>query len=919
MSNNPAPAENVQVFNTANHFTGRGGSLALSYPIAQGQQAFPNGVQFGDSTYQNSAYTGAGALAGAYNSANITLDSNGRITAIANGSGGGPGGVQNPMTSDLDGGGYDIFNVGSYTGMDITVSEITTEVINNSRAVTYQNMGPVAPGNVYGVAFIQNPPQAEGSVYVVSRCLDPGFKQTVVLQCSGFQNGGVINVISADHESDTPVFSTAIYGSDGAINYICLECIAPSTTWETRIYMNEDESGLVPPYGSSFVPISTAAPVVIAAKYQEISVIKNSGTTQASQALTFKTNSVANLTTNTNLNLSSDANVTVSSTSATGQVNITPNPNTSLLMGGGVGFIATTRNTMGLNVFDQNDLNLNVNANATGTGGEVKVTGGNMRLAPNPGDPATRILDLGDPVNAQDAATKNYVDNSISGFLTNPLSANLDCNGFELNDVLNIDDTNNLNGTIKMLGQMTLGTKATGLVAHNFGTANNPQSSTTVGGNNVLLDANESLALKQRGMSPGIGYDNITQIQSPTGFGSLGLIGWQPAFGSPIFNPKFVMTAEKSSSDFKVTFNGQNEFFTNTTFTNPATTTTIPAADASIQIARASDAAGTVSGNKHYIWSEQGAIVGGGAADENLCIGTNAQATDAAADSPAIVIDTVRKRLGIGIAPTEDFEVDGNMQIDSGSGVNSFKFYDSAGGHDHAQITAEDDGANGGQFKIKTKQNGGVLRDGLIIREDLTVTVPGDLEILSTFSAASLEATNGGLTLPTSTGPGVFYRLLNGLQFPEPLWGETNVTETYGAAGANYPKVNVVSPGITNSGPFNLLSGAIGSNMTIDIPAQLNNCFFNITCYGTWNNTTDGGDGDATLFLRDDLNPAAPIYCLTTGNVVITNNTVRYVVTMNCDVRLQQGTYAIFAGHHRTNNPRTFTGTVRVTFSRGEI
>ena len=44
---------------------------------------------FGDSTSQNSAFTGAGALTGSYTNTNLTIDANGKITALANGSGGG--------------------------------------------------------------------------------------------------------------------------------------------------------------------------------------------------------------------------------------------------------------------------------------------------------------------------------------------------------------------------------------------------------------------------------------------------------------------------------------------------------------------------------------------------------------------------------------------------------------------------------------------------------------------------------------------------------------------------------------------------------------------------------------------------------------------------------------------------------------
>lgn len=47
-------------------------------------------LKFPDNTIQNSAFTGAGASAGSYTNTNLTLDSNGKITAIASGSSGSP-------------------------------------------------------------------------------------------------------------------------------------------------------------------------------------------------------------------------------------------------------------------------------------------------------------------------------------------------------------------------------------------------------------------------------------------------------------------------------------------------------------------------------------------------------------------------------------------------------------------------------------------------------------------------------------------------------------------------------------------------------------------------------------------------------------------------------------------------------------
>jgi len=91
--------------------------------------------------------------------------------------------------------------------------------------------------------------------------------------------------------------------------------------------------------------------------------------------------------------------------------------------------------------------------------------------------------------------------------------------------------------------------------------------------------------------------------------------------------------------------------------------------------------------------------------------------------SGPLYVDTQNNRVGIGISnPTEDLEIAGNIQLDTGN-AGKIVFYDSQDGHKHCELTASDDGTNGGKLELKTKANGGGISTRLTIHEDGEISV----------------------------------------------------------------------------------------------------------------------------------------------------------------------------------------------------
>lgn len=126
---------------------------------------------------------------------------------------------------------------------------------------------------------------------------------------------------------------------------------------------------------------------------------------------------------------------------------------------------------------------------------------------------------------------------------------------------------------------------------------------------------------------------------------------------------------------------------------------------------------------------------------------------------------TENGRVGINVtAPTEDLELDGNIQLDTG-GVQRGRviFYDKQNGHEHAEVDGIGEGTNGGALVFYTKVDGGSVTEKLRISHQGEIGIGG-----ANYGTAGQVLTSNG------SGSSVSWTTLSGSGTP--YTGGTGVT-----------------------------------------------------------------------------------------------------------------------------------------------
>lgn len=118
-----------------------------------------------------------------------------------------------------------------------------------------------------------------------------------------------------------------------------------------------------------------------------------------------------------------------------------------------------------------------------------------------------------------------------------------------------------------------------------------------------------------------------------------------------------------------------------------------------------------------------------------------------------IYIDNNNNRVGIGVPnPTEDLELDGNIQLDTG-GVQRGRviFYDKQNDHEHAEVDGLGSGTNGGTIAFYTKVDGGSVTEKLRINDKGAVGIGGT----NYGTTGQVLTSNGSGSAVSWTTPGI--------------------------------------------------------------------------------------------------------------------------------------------------------------------